>query len=189
MAGPTCTRRVISRERVVRGACRFFLRHGTVDMDALAPDLAISRATLYRVVHSRDALLGDVLWRLGEELLDRARRRRTLSGVDGVLEVTRHFAGYLWDAGPFRTFLHAEPDTAARILFTASGRVHRRAVHAQRQILLESDAGTWPSADLDGLAYLYLRIVESALYAELLHGRRLDLAAAEPAARAVLTPR
>jgi hypothetical protein len=71
---------VVSRDDVVRGGCRHFLRHATIDMDALAGDLSISRATLYRVVHSRDGLLGDVLWRLAKRMLDDARRERTATG-------------------------------------------------------------------------------------------------------------
>src|SRR5687768_6039636 len=74
------SRRVVSERDVVRGGCRLFLERGTVEMDALAGSLAISRATLYRVVHSRDRLLGDVLWQLGEATLTRARAQRTASG-------------------------------------------------------------------------------------------------------------
>ena len=54
----TQPRRVVSESDVVRGGCRYFLRHGTLEMDALAGSLAISRATLYRVVHSRDRTRG-----------------------------------------------------------------------------------------------------------------------------------
>lgn len=180
--------RVLTREHVVRGGCRFFLRHGTVDMAELATSLAISRATLYRIVHSRDALLGEVLWLLGDGLLNRARRHgRPGAGVDGVLEVTRLFVGQLRSAEPFRTFLRAEPETAARVLLTASGHVHRRVVVAQRNILLEHAGPTWLPAAPDQQAYLYVCLAEAALYAELLHGLRLDLSLTERAARALLT--
>ncbi|MCX5417562.1 QsdR family transcriptional regulator [Streptomyces sp. NBC_00059] len=180
------SRRVVTRGHVVRGACRFFLRHGTVDMDALAQDLAISRATLYRVVGSRDALLADVLWELADHLLERARRRRTRAGVDGVLEITRYFVGALRGSAPFEDFLRAEPETARRLL--TGGCVHRRAVLAQRSILLEAGERDrlWPRSGIDDLAYLYVRVVESTLYAELLSSRRPDLALAERTARAVL---
>lgn len=183
MSGPCRARRVVSREQVVRGACRFFLRHGAVDMDGVARSLAISRATLYRVVRGRDVLLGEVLWLLGERALARARRERRCAGVDGVLEVTRRFADELRVSAPFRAFLRAEPETAARVLFHPS--VHRRAVRAQREILLEV-SGPWSAAALDQVAFLYVRIVESAIYAELLGGVPLDHALAERAARAVL---
>jgi AcrR family transcriptional regulator len=184
--GSTGTRRVVSQDQVLRGACRFFLRHGRVDMDALATSLAISRATLYRVVHSRDGLLGDVLWVLADRSLARARQERTNGGVEGVLEVTRRFVAELRAAGPFRAFLRGEPETAVRVLFNASGGVHRRAVSAQKEILLEVDGGPWSTATLDQVAFLYVRIVESALYAELLTGAPLDPDLAETAARTVL---
>jgi len=152
-------------------------------MDILAVELSISRATLYRVVHSRDRLLGAVLWRLGERVLAEARRARTQCGVDGVLQVTRVFCARLRMSAPFRTFLAAEPATAARVLFTASGGVHGRVVAAQHQILLEAGAaGACPD-----LAYLYVRVVESELYAELLTGHPLDPVIAERAARSLLT--
>lgn len=173
----------------MRGGCRYFREHGTIDMEALAACLCISRATLYRVVHGRDQLLGDVLWRMGERELDMARGARTRSGVEGVLEVTRSFCARLVASRSFRTFLLAEPDTAARVLFTAAGGVHQRVVAVQKEILIEA-AGTgdaWLATDLDRLAFLYVRIFESMLYAELLTGRGLDPDLAERAAAALLT--
>jgi hypothetical protein len=181
-------RRVVSHTDVVRAGCRYFLQHGTIDMDALAVYMCISRATLYRVVHGRDRLIGEVFWRLSERELAQARRERTCTGVDGVLQVTRRFCARLLNSKPFRAFLVAEPDTAARILFTPSGGVHQRVVLVQREILIEAagTGDTWLAADLDRLAYLYVRIFESMLYAELLTGRELDPGLAERAAIALL---
>jgi len=187
---PTRTqpRRVVSERDVVRGGCRYFLRHGTLEMDALASSLAISRATLYRVVHSRDRLLGDVLWDLGEKLLDRACAERTASGAEGVIEITRRFCGYLLRAEPFLAFLQTEPKTATRVLFTPSGGVHARAVAAQKEILSEaaSRGELRLVGDLDHLSYLYVRIIESTLYAELLTGQQPDLPLAERTIRSLL---
>ena len=185
--GSIGARRVVSQDQVLRGACRFFLRHGRVEMDALAASLAISRATLYRVVHSRDGLLADVLWVLADRLLARARQERTNVGVEGVLEVTRHFVDRLRVAAPLRAFLRGEPDTAARVLFGGCDAVHRRAVRAQERILLEVRGEPGPPAPALGqVAFLYVRIVESALYAELLGGTPLDPDLVERAARTVL---
>ncbi|WP_410641729.1 QsdR family transcriptional regulator [Amycolatopsis sp. lyj-346] len=187
MASPKHSRRVVSRDQVVRGACRFFLTHGMIDMDRLAVHLAISRATLYRVAHSRDGLLGEVLWRLAQRQLARARQRREQGGADGVLEVTWSFVDRLHAAVPFRAFLRGEPDTAARVLFTTSGLVHRRVVSVQREILRETHRGLpWPPSLLDQTAYLYVRIIESALYAELFGAAPPDPEVVERAARAVL---
>jgi hypothetical protein len=179
---------VISERDVVSGGCRYFLRHGTLEMDALAGSLAISRATLYRVVHSRDRLLGDVLWQLGEAMLTRARAARTASGVDGVVEVTHRFCRCLLRSGPFRQFLRTEPKTAARVLFTPTGGVRARAVAALREFLSElARRGELTLPDvLDHLTYLYVRVIESTLYAELLTGRQPDLALAERTIRSLL---
>jgi hypothetical protein len=184
----TQPRRVVSESDVLRGGCRYFLRHSTLEMDALATSLAISRATLYRVVHSRDRLLGDVLWHLGEQMLNRARAERTETGVEGVIDITRRFCADLLRAEPFRDFLRAEPKTATRVLFTPSGGVHARAVAAQKDIL--TDAARRGElrlvGDVDHMAYLYVRIIESTLYAELLTGQQPDLPLAERTIRSLL---
>jgi hypothetical protein len=188
IATKTQPRRVVSERDVVRGARRFFLRHATVEMDALANSLAISRATLYRVVHSRDRLLGDVLWELGEQMLNHARETSTATGVDGVLDITHRFCVMLLRAEPFRVFLRAEPKTATRVLFTPAGGVHARAVAAQKEILLDAvrRGGLRLAGDPDHLAYLYVRIIESSLYAELLTGQQPDLPLAERTIRSLL---
>jgi hypothetical protein len=153
------SRRVLAPGAVVRGAARQFQSSGSLDMDLLATQLAISRATLYRIAGSRDALLGDALWALGGRALDRARAARRRPGVDGVIEVSRRFADRVWSAGAMRRFVAAEPSTAARVLFTPSGEVQRRAVLAQRDIFAE--AWVKPPGDPLQLALLYVRIMES----------------------------
>lgn len=182
-------RRVVSDDQVQLGARRYFLRHSTLDMDALALSMSISRATLYRVVHSRDQLLGDVLWHCAEQMLQRARAQRTMTGIDGVIEVTRLFSLRLFDAEPFRAFLAEEPETAARVLFTPVGNVHRRALRMQKEIFQDAAPpdGPWLTGDLDHLAYLYVRLVESSYYAELLAGIRPNWDLTERAARALLS--
>ena len=180
--------RVISYEEVVVGARRHFLRTSTIEMEPLAAELAVSRATLYRVVGGRDRLLGDVLWSLGEPILTAARNSATGTGIEWILEISRRFYEGVIGAAPFRHFLDAEPQTAVRVLFTPAGRVHERYVRAQREIFVEAirRERIALSPDLDSLAYLYVRIFESMLYADLLSGRTPDVEPAERAARALL---
>ncbi len=173
---------MVSDDEVARAGCHFFLRYGTVDMERLAAVMCVSRATLYRVTHGRDRLLGEVLWRLAERMLTEARRQRTQSGVDGAIEVTRRFTGQLLAAEPFRRFLATEPEAAARVLLTSAGGLTERIVAAQREIFAEVGLGD-AGADV---AYLYVRIIESALYSELVAGCRTDLAVAHRAARTLL---
>ena len=191
MLGSTMTnRRVIAREAVVRGAIQHFLRRSTLDMDALAVELAISRATLYRVAQSRDALLSEVFWVLSKLMLDNARAARTRTGVDGVIEISRHFGAQLRSAGTMRQFLADDREAAARVLFTPAGPVHDGIVATQLEIFAEAGltAELGPDADLEFLAFLYVRIVGTALYAEFFTGRPADFAVAERALRALLSP-
>lgn len=180
--------RVIRYDEVVAGGRSHFLRRATIDMDALAADLCVSRSTLYRVVKGRDRLLGDVLWSLGEPVLAEARRVVTRRDVDGILEISRRFYKAMIEAAAFRRFVAAEVQTAVRVLFTPAGRVHERYVRAQRDILLEAtrQGAVALTSDLDSLAYLYVRIYESMLYADVLIGRSPDVEPAERAARALL---
>jgi len=74
------------------------------------------------------------------------------------------------------------------VLFTPVGDVHRRAVVRQRDIFVE--AGIGPPAhrpdDLLHRAFLYVRLMESVLYGDLIGGYRVDSVLAEGALRALL---
>lgn len=184
-------RRVISYDAAVRAAIGLFIRTATVDMDALAQRLCVSRATLYRVVAGRDRLLGDVLWRQAEYLFVQASLVHHASdgeGADRILAVLRRFGVSILGAEPFRTFMAAEPETAIRVLFTPAGGVHERFVCLNRGLIEQAiAAGSYaPPFDLDDLAYVFVRIFESIWYAELLAGLEPDLDVADRVARAVL---
>ncbi len=163
-------------------------------MQALAADLKVSRATLYRVVGNRDRLLGDVIWGMGELTLRRAQRETTAelaadaTPVDRIVEVSRRFNEYVVNFDPLRTFLRSEPLTAFRVLFSPAGRVHERAVIAWRTMLEESAARSELKLpfDVDRLAYVLVRTGESMLYADLIGGREPDVDLAAITQRAVL---
>jgi AcrR family transcriptional regulator len=180
--------RVISREGAVRAGRRMFAARATIDMDALAFDLGVSRATLYRVASSRDRLLGDVLWSFAERVYAEARAQAEQEGVERLLEVLRRFGSANMANRQFRTFLESEPQVAIRVLLTPAGGVHERFVEANKQLIVDTaEAGEIGLPfDLDSLAYVFSRIFESMWYADLLSGREVDLDVAERAARAVL---
>lgn len=181
--------RVIAYDTIVAGARRHFLRQGTIDMEKLAGELAISRATLYRAVDNRDRLLGDVLWSLAERTYQEARRDVTGRGLDAIITISHRFTEGVMTSAPFRRFLETEPQTALRVLLTPAGGVHTRTVAVQREILAEAFAGHEQDlpGDIDSLAYLYVRLRESILYADLLSGRGPDPDVAERAVRALFT--
>ena len=83
----------------------------------------------------------------------------------------------------------AEPETAFRVLFMPTAGVHLRIVAAWQRIL--DDALTsgeiCPTADVERLAYLFVRIGESMIHADLLAGREPDLDLAADLQRSLLT--
>ncbi len=181
-------RRVITYDAIVAGARRQFLRDGTIDMDELPHELAVSRATLYRAVDGRDRLLGDVLWSLAERTYEQARREARSRGVDAILEISDRFTEAVTANGPFRRFLEREPQTALRVLLTPAGGVHERAVAFHREIFAEAFRGREDEfgGELDTLAYLYVRLRESILYADIMSRRHPDPEVARQAVRALL---
>lgn len=188
--------RVLSYPEVVAGARAHFIVRSTVVMDDLAGELGVSRATLYRLIDGRDRLLGDVIWTLTAPLLGRLERRAATIESPGTMAdllvlLSLEFYESVLQPGPFQRFLEVEPETAMRVLLTPSGGVHERAVAGQRRLFRAACARLEEPvpADVDDLAYLYVRIIESLLYADLIIGRQPDLALVAQAARAILTDR
>lgn len=192
------TVRVLSHADAVRGATRHFLHRGTLDMEVLARELAVSRATLYRTVGSRDALLGHVLTGLGRKVVDAVEQAHHPPGAEGVIEVSRRFTRRLEDAQALRWFAQHEPEAAHRVLLTTTCHVHALTVDVQRDLFVRIGGpgiGRVPSprgpvGDGDPLtdrAFVYVRILESVLYGPMLAGRRPQFGLAEPALRALLT--
>lgn len=181
------SRRVVTHEQVVRAGIEHFLSRSTIDMEELAVSMAISRATLYRVAGSRDALLDDVLRALTEAMFAESRAARTAAGFDGVVEISRHF-GELLRSPVLETFLRQDPEAASRILFTPAGGVHESAVANQLTVFRETGLTDElpPDADLQHLAFLYVRMVGAFLYAEFFTGKKADFDELVPALRSLL---
>jgi hypothetical protein len=182
--------RVLAHEDALAAAKKQFLAEGTLDMEALADALTVSRATLYRVVGNRDRLLGDVIWEFGARTLERAIRETPadVAGIDRIVETSRRFNEYVVAFEPLRTLLRNEPLTAFRVLFSPAGKVHERAVSAWGEMLEElAERGEIALPfDVDRVAYVLVRSGESMLYADLIGGREPDINIAAITQRAIL---
>lgn len=175
------SRRVLTYEQALHRAIKVFVRDGGLDMENLAEEIPVSRATLYRVAGNRDRLLGDVLWTLADRTLRMVGAEATGDGLDRIIDTSRRFKAQLLGFSPLRTFLRSEPETAFRILLTPAGRVSERLVESWVQILRRSsETGeiTLPF-DVEWFAYVFVRIGESMVYSDLLAGREPDLEVAE----------
>lgn len=152
-------------------ALRAFLEMRRLDMRALAGDLGISRATLYRRVNGRDHLLGEVVWFLTRHAMARAvagaGRQR---GARRILAVVEHFMRDVNSQPAFHRFLDAEPEAALRILTSKHGGIQQGIIGVLETLLAhEEEAGRLElMVDRGTLAYVIVRVGESFLYADVI---------------------
>lgn len=181
--------RVIAHGDVVRAARHQFLASSAIDLEQLARDLAVSRATLYRVITSQDRLVGDMLWELAERTLALAvRAAEGLRGADRIIAISHRFEAAIRGFPALQRWVRKEPLQASRVLFTPAGGIHERCVKAWAEIFVAAEAAgelVLP-CDPEGFAYLYVRLGETLLHGELLAGVTPDPHTAERIRRALL---
>lgn len=183
------TGRIVDYADVRSAAAAAFGRDGTLDVEELARALSISRATLYRVIRSRDRLIGDVLWEHGERSLRRALREAPGCGIDRAVAAGRRHLEEVVSWQAFLRFVHEESVNARRVLFSSEGgAVHPRYVELWAELLADMQAGgelrlPYPPADA---AQLVVSVTEAVVYKALFIGQQPDLDLVEAAQRALL---
>jgi AcrR family transcriptional regulator len=154
-----------------------FLAGERIDVQAIARDLGLARATMHRWFQTRDALLGETIAALAERRVAAARRATPGSGAVALLatcdRINREFAG----SHGLRALLMQEHDRALRILTSSAGVVQPRLVSAvERFIDAEIDAGTFASPVAPGvLAYSIVRLGEAFIYNDAVVGIKGDV--------------
>jgi AcrR family transcriptional regulator len=176
-------------EHVLRAARRVFLAGGTLEMRALARELGIGRATLYRWRGGRLALLSEVISSLGVANLRRADEDvRLPHGAERLCRVHDLHLRRISESGAMQEFIRNEPDMASRVLLDAGGKVHRD-VTAALAALIEHEAaasGWRPPLEPDRLAAAVSRLSEAFLYSELIAHARSDVATPDLVLRLML---
>jgi AcrR family transcriptional regulator len=166
-----------------RAARRRYLSGERIDMRALAVELGVSRATLYRWTGPREQLISDVVFSLSDDVFERAKRETAhLSGPERLLTVFRLHVEALVSAAALQAFLRNETHAALRILTARDGSVQQRTVARLAELYREEQAaGTFhPRADPDVLAYAVVRLTEGFIYND-------AIAAVEPAVEQAAT--
>jgi AcrR family transcriptional regulator len=168
---------VANRADVLAAARRRYVEGERVDMRAIAADLGVSRATLYRWYGSREALLGEAIARETEEYFARVRARVGGRGAPALLETFDQINRGLVRASGLRRFLEQERESALRTLTSSAGRVQPAAVAAIAALIEEeAEAGAYhPPTDPATLAYAIVRLAEAFIYNDALAGIRGDV--------------
>jgi AcrR family transcriptional regulator len=162
---------------VLVAARRHFLRGERLDMQDLAAELGIGRATLYRWVGGRDQLIGEILWSLAQLGLGEARASAIGQGAAWITAVVERFLTATSTSVPIRRFVEAEPEAALRILTSRHGVQQRRLIDALRGLIEERVAAgeLHPRLAPADLAYVIVRIGESFIWREFITGEEPDL--------------
>jgi AcrR family transcriptional regulator len=144
-----------------------YLQGQRLDMGALAKQLGISRATLYRWTGHRDQLLADVAWSLSDDIFEQAKADHPEHlGAERLLAIFRQHVGALVAAEPLHIFLQQETQAALRILTSPDGGVQSRTVARLAELYREEQqAGTFqPRIEPAALAYAVVRVTEGFIY-------------------------
>jgi len=187
LAGGEATARTTPLD-ALRVARRQWLAGERLDMGALAQTLAISRATLYTWVGSRERLIGEILWSFAEQGLRQAREEAKGTGAAYVVDVFRRFIHLNAGFTPLRRFVEQDPELALRVLTSKNSPVQARMIAASRELLeAEVSRGTLkPALGLDTLAYTLIRVAESFLYRDVIAGSDPDVDRAVEVVRVLL---
>src|ERR671914_2244965 len=103
-----------SREQVLEAAMYRYLRGRRVDVQAIAAELGLGRSTIYRWFGSREGLIGEVLVRAADPLLDAARAEASGRGAEALLDTFDRMNRSLAGAPALRQFLEQEQAAALR---------------------------------------------------------------------------
>jgi AcrR family transcriptional regulator len=159
----------LARERWLEG--------GRLDMGALAAELGVSRATLYRWVGTRERLLGEVLWTFAEAAIRDARAAASGGGPEFLADSIERYMRAALESAPVKRFLKQDPELALRVLTSKHSPMQRRSIAAVTEQLTEqvSAGALEPALDPEDLAYVIVRIVESYLFSDLITGTEPDV--------------
>lgn len=172
----------------LRLARRKFLEAERIDMTPLADELGVNRVTLYRWVGSREQLLVEVLWSLGEHTLDLVGESVQEAGAERIVQVVTGFLEVVIANPGMRRFLTEEGELAMRLLTRHDTGFQPRLIDAVHDLLAaEAGAGRLDlPADLREVAYVIVRLIESYTYLDLITGEQADARRAEPILRMLL---
>jgi AcrR family transcriptional regulator len=165
-----------TRDEVLALATERFLAAERVDMQAIARELGLARATMHRWFGTRELLLGETLANLAEERLLAIRHRTPGAGATALLACFDRFNRELAATKGLGALLAQERERALRILASSAGVVQPRMVAlVERLIEDEVRAGAFvPAIAPSTLAYAIVRLAESFLYNDAMFGIRGD---------------
>jgi AcrR family transcriptional regulator len=165
-----------TREAALELASKRFQAGERVDVQAIARELGLARATMHRWFQTRELLLGELLAQLAEDRLATIRAESPGSGAAVLLDTLDRFNREVSENRGLRALLASEQERALRILTSSAGLVQPRVVAAIEALIdAEVNAGEFLApTPPDVLAYALVKLGEAFLYNDALAGIRGD---------------
>jgi AcrR family transcriptional regulator len=165
-----------TREAALELATTRFLACERIDVQAIARELGLARATMHRWFQTRELLLGEVLGTLAEKRLLATRARVGGNGARALIATLDGFNREIAATAGMRALLAQEQERALRILTSSAGLVQPRVVACTARIIeAEVQEGHFvPTIPPQVLAYALVRLGEAFLYNGALAGIRGD---------------
>lgn len=165
-----------TRDEVLTAATDMFVAGKRIDVNAIAAQLGVGRASIYRWFGSRDGLVGAVLVRQLDRMVAHTDRRCTSTGGERLTEVLNGTIQWLVDHAALRTYFDNESTAALRLITRSDGPVHLPVVAlVERLIESTEQQGYQPPIERDTLAYALVRLWEAFLYNDAVAGFRGDV--------------
>jgi AcrR family transcriptional regulator len=165
-----------------------FLAGQRIDMKAIADELGVNRVTLYRWIGSRDRLLVEVIWSLAHRAIVASDRSTKARGAERIVQITTKFVETVIANPGMQFWLAEEGEHAMRLLTRHETDFQPRLIRAVERLLTEeTEAGLLDvPVDVDDLAYVIVRLIESYIYLDLITGENPQARTAEPILRMLL---
>jgi AcrR family transcriptional regulator len=155
-----------TREEVLAVAREHWLDCRRIDVQAIAAECGVGRATVYRWFGSREGLIGEAMMGVFEARVADARAAAAGRGAKALLNTFDLIYGGLVAAPHIRAFIEHERSVALPLMTSSQGPVHPRIVDLVTNLIdAEVERGHYdPPADPATLAYVLVRTTEALVF-------------------------
>lgn len=159
----------VHRDDVIDLAHDWFLAGRRVDIQALSRELKIGRATIYRWFAGREVVLGEVVWRILIDAIERVEARGGELDADKFVSNFGFLAETVRNYQPLERFVADDPEYALRVLTSRYSVVQGRLIEwTVGKLAAMPELSRYP--DTSGLAYAVVRLGESFIWSDMITG-------------------
>lgn len=169
-------------------ARQWFIGARRIELQKLATELGISRATAYRWAGSAEQLVSHVLASLVDDTFKQVIQRTENAGTERVVEVLERTMRYAHEFKPLQQLLAKDAQLGLKIVSSMHSPVQERTIANIQHLLEEEIEGGHLSLSMppDEMANVLTRIVGAFLYPNLITGAPLELEITSRVLRLVL---